>query len=449
MSEERVSLGQCHNTLVGFVACHLRLSEELYLYLKMAAKEEDPEDSAGYRWEGGYEKTWEAIVESADGLLDPCISDIIEREKRKRYLERNKDRVRLGMMRLLIIVIDMSDAMEDKDLKPSRQLCTLKLLEGFVHEYFDQNPISQFGIIITRNKRAEIVSPLSGNAQKHLEALEKLKKQYTSGEPSLQNSLDLATQALRLMPGHASREVLVIFGSLISCDPGSIIGKTIEDLKTHSIRCSVIGLAAEVRVCKLLCKETNGDYSVILDGAHFKSLLFSQVNPPMATAALESSLIKMGFPHAGKTRHEKRVSFCVCHPPVSNTAVRILDEGYFCPQCCSKYCQIPVECKICGLTLASAPHLARSYHHLFPLKPFSETSLAEALSVVNSEEDLMQSYCTGCMGHLKPSRPVFRCDDCAELFCSDCDLFLHEYVHTCPGCASRTDAGKDDQLRYR
>jgi hypothetical protein len=31
-----------------------------------------------------------------------------------------------------------------------------------------------------------------------------------------------------------------------------------------------------------------------------------------------------------------------------------------------------VECKACGLTLVSAPHLARSYHHLFPLPAFKE-----------------------------------------------------------------------------
>ena len=35
-----------------------------------------------------------------------------------------------------------------------------------------------------------------------------------------------------------------------------------------------------------------------------------------------------------------------------------------------RYCELPVECRGCGLTLVSAPHLARSYHHLFPLPIF-------------------------------------------------------------------------------
>lgn len=39
---------------------------------------------------------------------------------------------------------------------------SFQLLEYFVEEYFDQNPISQLGIIITKNKRAEKVSELGG-----------------------------------------------------------------------------------------------------------------------------------------------------------------------------------------------------------------------------------------------------------------------------------------------
>jgi hypothetical protein len=29
-----------------------------------------PDDEGGYRWEGGYEKTWEAIQEDKEGMLD-------------------------------------------------------------------------------------------------------------------------------------------------------------------------------------------------------------------------------------------------------------------------------------------------------------------------------------------------------------------------------------------
>ena len=48
--------------------------------------------------------------------------------------------------------------------------------------------------------------------------------------------------------------------------------------------------------------------------------------------------------------------------------------GYFCPQCHSKFCELPIDCSICGLTLISSPQLARSYHHLFPVSNFTEVS---------------------------------------------------------------------------
>lgn len=56
--------------------------------------------------------------------------------------------------------------------------------------------------------------------------------------------------------------------------------------------------------------------------------------------------------------------------------------GYYCPQCYSKYCELPVECRACGLTLVSAPHLARSYHHLFPAANYNEIANEKQLSSI-------------------------------------------------------------------
>jgi transcription initiation factor TFIIH subunit 2 len=28
----------------------------------------------------------------------------------------------------------------------------------------------------------------------------------------------------------------------------------------------------------------------------------------------------------------------------------------------------------------------------------------------------------------------YRCPDCGGEFCSDCDVFVHDVVHCCPGC---------------
>ena len=43
--------------------------------------------------------------------------------------------------------------------------------------------------------------------------------------------------------------------------------------------------------------------------------------------------------------------------------------------------ELPTACHVCGLTLVSSPHLARSYHHLFPVRSFQEVSPSELASM--------------------------------------------------------------------
>ncbi|KAK3104801.1 hypothetical protein FSP39_010358, partial [Pinctada imbricata] len=302
----------------------------------------------------------EAIQEDESGSLQASVDDIIHRAKRRKLLEKLGN-VRLGMMRHLFLVIDMSEAMTDQDLKPTRLVASLKLLEHFVEEYFDQNPISQLGywqLETNGQKKSQNLelysvihllkqsSFLLGNPRRHINALQSLVDKPCQGEPSLQNSLELAQQTLKHMPGHASREVLIILGSLTTCDPDDIL-KTISMMRDNNVRCSVIGLAAEVRVCKRLCHDTSGKYNVILDEAHFKDLLHSHVTPPPATANTESSLIRMGFPHHQLSSHkEESPSMCMCHLD-SKVNTGFSTTGYFCPQCKSKYCELPTECKAC------------------------------------------------------------------------------------------------------
>ena len=108
---------------------------------------------------------------------------------------------------------------------------------------------------------------LVGNPKKFVDKLQTLKDRGCGGEPSIQNSLELSLSTLRGIQSNSSREVLLVMGSLTTCDPGDI-NTTIEECKKYKIRCSVIGLAAEVHICKKLCAELRGIYSVILDEQH-------------------------------------------------------------------------------------------------------------------------------------------------------------------------------------
>ncbi|KAF2903637.1 hypothetical protein ILUMI_02544 [Ignelater luminosus] len=385
----------------------------------------DEEDPKEYRWETGYEKTWEAIKEDDEGFLEASVADIVQRAKRKRQAQKQPN-TKLGMMRHLYIIIDCSDSMSNQDLKPTRLLCTIKLLELFIEEFFDQNPISQMGAIIMQNKRAERISELAGNARKHIKAINNLNRTSLNGEPSLQNGLNMALKSLKLLPTHASREILIVMGSLTTCDPGDI-NITIDMLKAEGVRCSIIGLAAEVHICRQLAVETGGTYNVILDDSHYKDLLFQHIEPPPAAVCLESSLIKMGFPHQMVVEGtEEPLTMCMCHVDSTDEGSKLTTGGYYCPQCCSKYCELPVECRVCGLTLVSAPHLARSYHHLFPAANYKEI-----------DYDSRATICYACQKAFGDTdKNIYRCPNCEKIFCIDCDIFIHETLHTCPGCAT-------------
>ncbi|KAF4005316.1 Ssl1-like family protein [Saccharomyces cerevisiae] len=302
----------------------------------------------------------------------------------------------------------------------------------FVHEFFDQNPISQMGIIIMRNGLAQLVSQVSGNPQDHIDALKSIRKQEPKGNPSLQNALEMARGLLLPVPAHCTREVLIVFGSLSTTDPGDI-HQTIDSLVSEKIRVKVLGLSAQVAICKELCKATNyGDesfYKILLDETHLKELFNEAVTPlPVNKINKGFTLVKMGFP----TRiFEDTPTFCSCHS-------KLVYGGYFCPNCHSKVCSLPTVCPCCDLMLILSTHLARSYHHLMPLKTFAEVPTTEKFRSEDcfscqSRFPILKNHKNGKL--LTSSR--YRCEDCKQEFCVDCDVFIHEILHNCPGCESK------------
>ncbi|XP_066951535.1 general transcription factor IIH subunit 2 [Macrobrachium rosenbergii] len=385
-------------------------------------QDEDDQDHK-YRWAAsGYEKTWEIVGEDESGRIEPSVTEMIQRARRRRLLEREAS-VRLGIMRHVFVILDMSQAMSEQDFKPTRQICLLKILEDFIKEFHDQNPISQMGLITMQSKTAKPCSNLSNNPQRHMEAIKKLLDSPCRGEPSIQNALDVALSSLRHLPRHTSREVLIIYAALTTCDPGEI-ENTVKKVKEANVRVSVIGLTAELHVCKEISQETGGSMSVSMNDVHLKELINEHLEPPAASVKMDHTLIKVGFPH--QVNIDAKAALCMCHLddlPALNT------RGYYCPQCTAKYCDLPAECRVCGLMLVTAPHLARSYRHLFPLKHFIE-------------EPSQNTSATNCYGCLKPftdssaDKNVYICGTCKQVFCFNCDIFLHETLHSCPGCAS-------------
>ena len=212
------------------------------------------------------------------------------------------------------------------------------------------------------------------------------------GEPSIQNALEMARSCLAYvilcsrtyashLPSSNAREILYISASLTSVDPGSIY-QTIDKLVEDRIQVSVIALAAELHILRDVCERTGGEFGVVMNEDHYKELMLKHVAPRVIPESLKqvdtdsssADLLVMGF--------QKRIPFhapqsmCACHGRIlSGSALAHAETGgapagYTCPRCASKVCQVPTDCPTCGITIIMSTHLARSYHHLFPVKNY-------------------------------------------------------------------------------
>eukprot|EP00658_Telonema_sp_P-2_P024813 TRINITY_DN19986_c0_g1_i1.p1 TRINITY_DN19986_c0_g1~~TRINITY_DN19986_c0_g1_i1.p1 ORF type:complete len:305 (-),score=47.34 TRINITY_DN19986_c0_g1_i1:357-1271(-) len=297
-----------------------------------------------------------------------------------------------------------------------------------IKEFFDQNPISQLALVSTSNMRATKLTDFTGNARKHSAAV----KQHVAGAPfksggdaSLQNALVLANQMLESIPQYGVREILILWGALTTVDPNDIFA-TVSQLQTAKVRCSVISMAAEMYICKHLCASTNGESSVATDMRHLKELLMANSAPAASLTSTSGPadnpayLIQMGFPRASLSRSHK--AFCACHQEVKS-------GGYTCPRCSAKMCDLPSQCQVCGLSLMSSSHLARSYHHLFPVGTFIEQP-----QDLNPESRMESTgTCHGCQAETETAQ-LLTCPKCEQLYCYECDAFIHDSLHVCPGC---------------
>jgi transcription factor Ssl1 len=166
--------------------------------------------------------------------------------------------------------------------------------------------------------------------------------------------------------------VLLLLSSLTSCDPGSI-SDTLEALVTSKVRVSVVCLAAETKLARDLTIKTGGTFGVALNEGHLRDLMWESIPPPALTGTQAnkqpapggarssqpaSDLMMMGFPT--RLPDSGFATLCACH-------ANLKPEGFLCPRCGAKLCDVPTDCDVCGLLVVSSPHLARSYHHLFPV----------------------------------------------------------------------------------
>jgi transcription initiation factor TFIIH subunit 2 len=390
-----------------------------------------------------------------------------------------------GIIRHVVLVLDLSEAMLEKDMRPSRYHVMIKFTQEYVREFFEQNPISQMSVLGMHDGLCIRVSELSGNPAEHIAAIQGLRyprnpddiPKEPKGSPSLQNALELSRATLYHTPSHGTREVIIVFGSLLSLDPGDI-HETIRACVRDRIRVSIIGMSARLKICTEIVNRTNAgdesEYVVATDQELLRELLLATTTPPVVratkatTAETAAALMMMGFPSRVV---EDNPTMCACHGILTT-------GGYTCSRCSAKVCSLPITCPSCQLTLLLSTHLARSYHHLFPLRNWAEVSwqrarekgskdcmsclgafpeppsLDETDRNPGSEQRRGHSVANGKDSGLVVQRQMdqeegeeqkasesarYECRVCESHFCIDCDMFCHMVLHNCPGCLSRVN----------
>ena len=168
---------------------------------------------------------------------------------------------------------------------------------------------------------------------------------------------------------------------------------------------------------------------------------------------------------------------------------KLVTASYICPRCYTRCIELPTQCSVCRLQLSSSTHLARSYHHLFPVPNYTEVTVYsvndilyyklphserasihdKSVHIHDTSDDvymnttinnssvevikhtgdatgeassttttptrlLLPKSCAGCMHMFTIQSTVLICENCKHMFCTDCDLYIHDSLHNCPCC---------------
>jgi len=407
----------------------------------------DDEHLSSYKWEEKVSNNWENDIQEDESgnIINVKLQALARGQVQRRTVN---EAVRRGLIRYLILAIDCSASAAEKDYRPNRIMAMKVACERFILHFFDQNPISQLSLAQIQDSVARKLTDMSGNPKSHLERLRKIR--VTKGLSSLQNTMKLAILALRHVPNYGHRELLIIFSSLSTTDPGSI-EDTIQSAVENKIRISIVSLTAEIYVCKRIAQATGGTFSVAMDAQHLAEILRNLTIPSpqlQEERSMQTDFVYMGFPRRVVDSHASYV--------FDGKASKLACTSYVCPRCFTKTADIPTQCNSCTLQLNSSSHIARSFHHIFPVPQFVEITDASRSSAnlaitensmeissssaggggTDSTHQVMQA-CTGCSDVLtKDFDVLLQCPRCSNVFCVECDHFIHDSLHNCPGCTA-------------
>jgi transcription initiation factor TFIIH subunit 2 len=480
----------------------------------MAAAQQPPkrprdEDDAGvgYQWEKEYERTWDAIdVDESGRLLAAEAREHTSRVSRARVTALVP--VRKGLLRHVVLGVDCSGGTcLETDFPPSRLAAILEASRECVTSFFSKNPVASMGVVAASHSNARTIARLSHGVRAVSKALATIDAADqdaatvghasssaslafgVGGDFSVSSVVDECLSVLEAVPPFGTKDIVLLYGAISTRDTTDVEA-LLARAKRLNVRIHVIGLSGEVHAFHHVASATGGSFHVALSASHLSELLRDALDSERDEGVAQDQHLPMervGFPQQAIRQDGLLLPEHV-----------VSQSGFDCPQCLSRCGDLPSKCRVCGLRLLSASHLARSFHHVVPVQPFvaipsakESTSIrvtelsvewrsmvtalrvaptpgvAELLPAVAStvgatrvsdvedqlatvgmqrqgqESTFILTYesradrCQGCTALLEATSPRYACRGCLWTFCGECDVDIHELLHVCPGCPQR------------
>lgn len=368
------------------------------------------EAASKFAWEQDVERSWNLLVEN-DGVLQHISQEKSSGDKIQKYKKPQTIALRKGVFRHVIILFDMSYSMRERDFKPDRINAFMDCLEAFLNEFFYKNPVGQVGVVALKKNSGKLIQEMTSNADDILESMKKEIGEGLEGSPSLQKGLQIGYDLLCDKPPYGTREILILYGSIRTCDKQNILN-TVDCIIKDNIHVNCISVAPEMFILKHICEKTNGLYKICFDESGLYKEILNYSETPLWMKGMEPQLIHICFPV--KTKINTQI-LCACHTSLHT-------ETYVCNFCNSNTCKIPSKCKICGIYLISMQDLSHVSNNL------QESPIFEQIEI----KDKKPQFCSSCNETIFDQ--ISQCVKCKNIFCFDCDVYIHEDLNQCPFC---------------
>lgn len=369
------------------------------------------EAASKFAWEQDVERSWNLLVEN-DGVLQHISQEKTSGDKTQKYKKPPSIAVRKGVFRHVIILFDMSNSMKERDFKPNRINAVMDCIETFLNEFFYKNPVGQVGVVALKRNSGKLIQEMTSNADDILESIKKEIAEGLEGSPSLQKGLQIGHDLLYDKPPYGTKEIFILYGSIRTCDKLNILN-TVECITKNNIHVNCISVAPEMYILKHICEKTNGIYKICIDESSLQKEITNYSETPLWMKGMEPQLIHICFPV--KTKISTQI-LCACHATLHT-------ETYVCNFCNSNTCKIPSKCKICGMYLISMQDLSHVSNNL------QDSPIFEQIDIKDTTAHLVCSTCNETL-----SKNVSQCVKCKNLFCFECDVYIHEDLNQCPFC---------------